>query len=253
MSEANYKRLIVLCCHAVFTGDEDDIGEEHWLLQPFQRSNPTIGKPSEHKTFMTHIAAAGLACKSDPGSLLVISGGRTTDFDRSEAEGYEASSFTLLHKFALGKPIPLEENATDSYQNLLFSILEFRRTTGSYPESITVITHAFKERRFLELHARAIKWPLARIRVQGINPPFTLEELQQAEEGEREHAYDAFASDPYGVRPPLADKRRARNWKSSVVGGLCADLEPVIRELLLWTGGKTGREIFPGRLPWEEA
>ena len=45
--------------------------------------------------------------------------------------------------------ILLEELATDSYQNLLFSILKHKIATGVYPYHITIVTHEFKRRRFL--------------------------------------------------------------------------------------------------------
>jgi len=42
----------------------------------------------------------------------------------------------------------VEEDATDSYQNLLFSIVKFKHITGRYPAKIVVVTHAFKQERF---------------------------------------------------------------------------------------------------------
>ena len=114
---------------------------------------------------------------------------------------------------------------------------------------MTVLTHAFKERRFLELHATAIKWPRSRLRVQGISPPFTLDELNQTQKGELERGYDLFVEDPYGVQSVLADKRKARRWDPQVVEDLA--VEPEVRELLGWTGGESGTAIYPGTLPWE--
>ena len=46
-----------------------------------------------------------------------------------------------------------EEFATDSFENLLFSICRFREITGSYPKEITVVSFSFKRRRFEMLHA----------------------------------------------------------------------------------------------------
>lgn len=104
---------------------------------------------------------------------MVFSGGRTNPevADLSEAQSY----FNALEhvKKDASDGILLEECATDSYQNLLFSILLFRQRYSYYPSDIIVITHAFKEHRFLHLHAKAIRWPFDRIRVLGINPPFT--------------------------------------------------------------------------------
>ena len=50
-----------------------------------------------------------------------------------------------------------ESHATDSYQNVLFSLLHFRRKTSSSPTHITIISHEFKRARFLELHIPAIR------------------------------------------------------------------------------------------------
>lgn len=45
--------------------------------------------------------------------------------------------------------ILLEEHATDSYQNLLFSVIAFRKAWGCYPKNVRVVTHAFKAKRFM--------------------------------------------------------------------------------------------------------
>ncbi|KAK5008880.1 hypothetical protein LTR28_003376 [Elasticomyces elasticus] len=149
--------------------------------------------------------------------------------------------------------IVLEESATDSYQNLLFSILAFRRIAGKYPRTVTVITHAFKERRFLELHAKAIHWPPHRIRLQGINPPFSAVELAEAVHGEQTRGYGAFERDLYGAGGVLAAKRKARNWdEEKTFPSLCQGVEGVVQRLLRWTGGSYGNEIFPEKLPWED-
>ncbi|KAK3113212.1 hypothetical protein LTR53_009725 [Teratosphaeriaceae sp. CCFEE 6253] len=215
------------------------MSEENWLLQVFQCADTSIHKPSEVMTFVDHIIA-GCSHAQDPSTLLVFSGGRTTASTRSEADGYLAVLETLIKCGRVPHPglkHSGEHRATDSYQNLLFSIMRFRDMVGWYPDSVTVITHAFKERRFLELHAPAIKWPSSRIRVQGMNPPFTLSELDQTQRLEYERAYKLFEADPYGDRAPLSEKRVARNWDPELAdaGG---NEEPVKR-LLAWEGGSS--------------
>lgn len=242
--------LVIVCCHAVYTGDGLNHAEDQWLLQDFQRSDPSTGKPSEHETFIAHIFAGMLAAKDRPQTLLMFSGGRTISADRSEAEGYEKIFLDLGKRFGSRPPHALENHATDSYQNLLFSILRFRQLTSHYPQLITVITHAFKERRFLELHAPAIKWPADRVRIQGINPPFTKAELEETERLSSERAFRLFEEDPYGVRSPLADKRLARNWKESEMLEAFSCLDVEVQSLLRWRGDD-GEDIFSGRLPWE--
>jgi hypothetical protein len=192
--------------------------------------------------------------------MIIFSGGRTTSLSanptsRSEAEGYALILLNLARNnpslFSREMQFALETHATDSYQNLLFSILRFRQLTGSYPRDVTVITHAFKQARFLEQHAPAIKWPAHRIRVAGLNPPFSAVELEEVVEGEKARAYDLFAEDPYAMRGVLAEKRLARNWeaaKANVFLGYGLGRE--VAGLLEWNGGVSGWERYPGRLPW---
>jgi hypothetical protein len=186
--------------------------------------------------------------------MLIFSGGTTTkERVRSEADGYQTVYLGLFGKVHAGiERHETEQYATDSYQNLLFSILRFRKLVGRYPEFVTVITHAFKEERFLTLHAPAIKWPVHRIRVQGINPPFTLEELRETENGEMERGFGRFEKDLYGVHDMLDGKRRARNWDPRIAEAVYGNLEPEVTDLLNWNGTMTGLDIFPGKLPWEE-
>lgn len=250
--------LVLVCCHGIFMGESAGYADEHnWILQPFSRSDSMLNKPGEHETFVAHIVTAAMQVHNNPTALLIFSGGKTTTAPRSEAESY---AMILKHivdtnaaLFPAGVRYALETYATDSYQNLIFSIIRFRQLTGAYPRNITVVTHAFKERRFLELHAPAIKWPNHRIRVQGLNPPFTLDELNNTQKGEHERAYMVFASDPYGVRMPLSQKRLARMWhaeKAHVFLGF--RLESEVMGLLTWQGGVSGWETYPNRLPWED-
>ena len=178
--------LVILCCHAVYYGTlgSDPRDENNWALKPFQRSTAT--KSGEHETFLQHAFAAVQLSNAD--TLIAFSGGPTDSNypDLSEARSYLNAFGDWCAAIGLevpkvaraggsGEGILLEERATDSYQNVLFSILAFRRRTGYYPEQLTIITHAFKNDRFLHLHSRALKWPAERVKVLGINPPFTRE------------------------------------------------------------------------------
>ena len=252
---AKCRDLIIVCCHATYLGDGQTHPEESdWLLEEFQRSKPSTGKPSEHETFIQHIITGAFMLENNPLAMLCFSGGTTTkERVRSEADGYETVYLGLFGKVHAGiERHVTEQYSTDSYQNLLFSILRFRTLVGRYPEFVTVITHAFKEERFLTLHAPAIKWPVHRIRVQGINPPFTLDELRETENGEMERGFGRFEKDLYGVHDMLDGKRRARNWDPRVAEAVYGGLEPVVTDLLNWNGSMTGLDIFPGKLPWEE-
>jgi len=63
-----------------------------------------------------------------------------------------------MEKFLLERVIS-EEFARDSYENFLFSLCRFYEITERYPEKITVIGFGFKERRFIDLHRKAIRFP----------------------------------------------------------------------------------------------
>lgn len=254
--------LVLVCCHATYTGGNPD-DESSWILQAFQKSDPATGKRGEHLTFLEHIQTAASIVAQDRTALLIFSGGKTqSQVDLTEAESYaqvcngsiktteavrgtdEASSIAAR--------IHTETHATDSFQNLLFSLLRFRRLTDAYPARITILTHAFKSRRFLELHGPALKYPASDLRVLGINPPFTLDELEDVQKGEMLRGYDLFARDLYGVREPLCGKRKARGWVRDVSNeSLAEGLEGEVVRLLEWDGGEGGKEVFGERLPWE--
>ncbi|KAF2812137.1 uncharacterized protein BDZ99DRAFT_507552 [Mytilinidion resinicola] len=269
--EPNYDNtttLVIVCCHAIFTPDPSlpsfplysPYSESNWLLAPFQRSNPSSGKPSEHETFLAHLAAGLDALTTEAWTrqtLLVLSGGATKQdvTELSEARSYyHAALATSLAAGERGGGFPtrafeegrilLEEYATDSYQNLLFPILLFRRRTGRYPKQIRVVTHAFKARRFLELHARAIRWPKDRVRVQGIDPVMSAQELAETAEGEEKLGYGPWVDDSYGVGEVLAKKRKGRGWDEEVVKEIGEGLEESVKVLL---GGKEPDD----ELPWE--
>lgn len=75
-----------------------------------------------------------------------------------------------------------EDDALDSYQNLLFSIARFHEYTGRYPVRITVVGYEMKRRRFNELHRAGIRWPEGRFHYIGIDAMG--QDIAQAREGE---------------------------------------------------------------------
>lgn len=210
---------------------------------------------------MQHITA-GASFLRKPSSLLVFSGGKT-NLNSEIAEASSYSEILLYHQHLHGSAIQeaiLQERtvaecwATDSYQNLLFSIIYFWKTVGRWPESITVITHAFKQDRFLQCHADALRWPRGKIRVQGINPPFTDEELRDVMRSEAK-CKKQFEQDPYGASEPLAGKRQQRRWDGKAMEGVLGsvldeDVKAQLKKLLEWKGGSSGKEIYPHILPW---
>ncbi|KAH7396810.1 hypothetical protein DE146DRAFT_51643 [Phaeosphaeria sp. MPI-PUGE-AT-0046c] len=270
-NHSRFEDLIIVCCHAIYLPDADSpsfplqspYDERNWLLAPFQISDPATGKPGEHPTFLAH-AQAGLdaltICPSNNSlekNLLILSGGVTKSSTTPMSEARSYYNACLANGLASGHlgggkarslfnqgRILLEEHATDSLQNLLFSILLFRRTTGHYPRHIRIISHAFKARRILELHAPALRWPEKRIQVQGIDPVMSMQELDATLEGEERFGYALWEGDALGKGEKLSRKRRERGWDGAVVEKLVEGLEAGVREVV--------EGEMPERLPWEE-
>ncbi|KAK8219076.1 hypothetical protein IWZ01DRAFT_173631 [Phyllosticta capitalensis] len=258
--------LVIVACHAIFLGQPDspdcDIYDaQQWHLQSFQKPTGTI--PGEHETFLQHIYAglSALAYGSISRDSVLVFSGAATALDvtgLTEAQSYFNAAVALTQRLGQGHPFAecfksrtfLDENATDSYQNLLFSILKFRRHFGHYPRTVRVITHAFKTKRFLDLHAKAIRWPSDRIHVQGIDPVSRSVDHAQNVDGESKRGLSAWMQDLYGMHPPLADKRVARGWQPSVLHDLGEGLEDDVKALLAYDGGKDGNRPFEGPLPW---
>jgi hypothetical protein len=274
IKRANYsgfEDLIIVCCHAIYTpsADSDDFplhtphDERNWLLAPFQKSDPETGKPGEYSTFIAHAQAGIDALIVNPTNadletnILIFSGGPTKrpTTEMSEARSYYHAALAnelaqghlgggRTHSLFTRGRILLEEHATDSLQNLLFSILLFRQKTGHYPRSIRLVTHAFKSKRFLDLHAPAIRWPAQRMQVQGIDPVMSGQELESTLKGEEEFGVKLWKADPLAAGEKLSGKRKQRGWDGSAVEDLVEGLEEGVRELV------EGR--VPEKVPWED-
>ena len=147
--------FLISIVHAICLLNSNPYQESSWLLKPFQRSDPSTGKPGEHETFLLHIQAAVNSLRRE-GTVLVFSGAKTErDAPLSEAASYRnvlmqcfGESDFVQQAMADGR-ILCEDAATDSYQNLLFSLIQYYEVREQWPNMITVITHAFKENRFL--------------------------------------------------------------------------------------------------------
>lgn len=102
--------------------------------------------------------------------------------------------------------IGLELYARDSFENIQFSLYQFYKIFGRYPVHVTVVGWEFKRERF-GLHARTIGIPTFRFSYSGCNNPTN---LKRALLGEG-RTLSEFKLNPTGDKPPLSDKRKARN------------------------------------------
>ena len=247
------------------------------LIEPFQAG--------ETPTFISHIKAGLENLASDNTRLLFFSGGATK---RNKTSLSEATSYRNLalandlfgHPASLASRILTDDNATDSFQNVLLPLVEFsfhaaqyqevekpedqnKKKSRTFPEHLTIIGHGFKCRRFEELHLPAVRWPKdpVRFRYVGIDPPMDEKKKIEVLNGEMLRGYGAWQKDLYGAGEVLANKRKARGWTADKK----KDLETVVRRgwqhsafkddilaLLMWNGGASGQELYPGRLPWAE-
>lgn len=196
------------------------------------------------ESFLEHIRLGVVQAASDPDAMLLFSGGKTRKDagPRAEAMGYwmvaEAKNW-YGHPNVRDRAFT-EENARDSFENVLFGLCRFYELTGHYPTSILVVGYDFKRERFVDEHRLAVRWPSRRFEYVG-TPALT----PNAEVGEA-LTIEEFRLDPYGCSGDLAKKRAARD--PFVVGGntgeRCPDMKALIQHC--------GPELFNGWLPWDE-
>ncbi len=241
---ADARHLILVAGHAVYTASSRSAAairrEENWYLEPYQRG--------QLATMLEHIKRGVALASSDNASLLVFSGGetRTKAGPRSEASSYweAAAALDWFGSPGVGSRALLEVQARDSLENLLFSLCRFRQASGRYPSHVTVVSFAFKRRRFVELHRAAVRFPLSRFAFVGIDPPGMRLDVASSE---LSHSVKPFERDPYGcAQPELRAKRAARNPFRRSVGYPAAESCPELAELLAYCG----HAYFNGPLPW---
>ena len=153
---------VIVAGHAVIVRDKNLTADSSWHLLDFQRGEPPF--------YIGHVRAAVEAAAADPDSLLFFSGGptRREAGPRSEAESYYriAMHYAWFGQIAVAARAILEDFSRDSFENLLFGICRFREFAGRYPDRVTMVSWAFKERRF-GLHREAIGYPAERFTYLG--------------------------------------------------------------------------------------
>ncbi|KAI9849919.1 MAG: hypothetical protein M1837_000133 [Sclerophora amabilis] len=151
--------------------------------------------------------------------------------------------------------ITYEPDSLDSHQNLLFPLLQYRRLTRRFPTHITLISHAFKQRRFTEIHRAAIHWPLERFSFLGLDPPKEVTDPDELRAGEEERGWGLWCRDWYGAGEQLSAKKKARDpWgvqgEEGVEGLVKRErwgvLETGVVELVTWKN----EQLFEGQTPW---
>ncbi|TLD23811.1 hypothetical protein PspLS_06740 [Pyricularia sp. CBS 133598] len=243
--------LIIVCGHGIWQGGpQHGHDEAEWLIENYKRG--------ETPTFIEHIKAGLEAVAQDSRAVLAFSGGPTWKETRlSEARSYanlaaaneyfgciplsgETAGTHPLSPIPLSTRIILEEQALDSYYNVLFAIIAFWRKFQTWPEKLTVVSHAFKKARIVDAHCAAIGFPLEHVHYIGINPPNLPQWLLAAQDlpisaaspdnnvtigtGDEKSTEEKanmmrgvaevigqWIEDPHGAGDALAGKRNARN------------------------------------------
>ncbi len=203
-----FTELILVPGHAVWNLRDDPECDSSWFLKPFQNGEP--------KYFIEHIRAGVEVAAQRQNSLLMFSGAATDAAagPLTEALGYWmiADWYRWWNQPGVRGRAVLEEHALDSFQNVLFGLHRFRELAGDWPQRVTVCGWGFKQRRIAELHRQALGWTRPFDYVAVNDPP----ELSEASRRE-EITCAEFEADPWGERPPIAEKRRSRASLGRVV------------------------------------
>ena len=229
------KSLVLVAGHAIpYRFDRLD-RDDGWYMKSFQAG--------EGPLHLDHVKRGVEIAAQQADRLLVFGGGQTDAAagPRSEGQGYwlAADHFDWFGHQGVRERATTEEFSLDSFQNLLYGICRYREVAGGYPDGIIVVGWSFKGARF-DLHRRALRFPEARFRYEGVNDPPTLEENLPFEKARAA----LFERDPYGVTAETARKREARNVFRRRHGyrESCPELAALLAH--------RGPDLFAGPLPW---
>jgi hypothetical protein len=130
-----------------------------------------------------------------------------------------------------------------------------------YPKHLTLISHAFKRRRFVDLHLPAVHYPSTADRLEyiGIDPPMDETKRAAVEAGERFRGIEAWQQDPYGTGQVLTRKRRVRGWTEDREQRFWTDLREaldasrgngLLEVLDVFRNQKETLVVPPTKMPW---
>lgn len=197
----DFRHLVLVPGHAVWSLRGDPLKDGSWYLKPYQNSEP--------RYFVEHIRAGVAVAAADGAAMLMFSGGATEEAAGpvSEALGYWkiAEHFGWWGFDVAGRAFT-EDYALDSILNLLYGLYRFEQITGRWPDRVTVCGWGFKRRRIAELHRKALKWA-REFAYSAVNDPPNLEEVR----GREAVTCNQFEDDPFGLGTPIAEKRMGRN------------------------------------------
>lgn len=230
--------LIVLGCNAINLGRDyrDPFAERNWVLLSYQAGDPQF--------YQKQMAEAVRLAAAHPQSLLVVSGGQTRPEggQRSESGSYlrVMDAIGWWGQPAARQRCTTEEFATDSFQNLLFSICRFHEVVGRYPERVCMVGWGFKAAR-ADFHRATLRWPADRFVYAGCCEP---DDLATARANEAA-VLAQFRDDPFGTGPVLGPKRDGRNpfRRTPPYALSCPELAGLLAH--------RGPAPYPHALPWE--
>lgn len=167
----------------------------------------------ERSIVCSHVLRVSDSESASDWLLTTPSGPTRKETSLSEAQSYAniASANSHWELPVSASRILVEERALDSYQNILFSLTLFYSRFLTWPEHVTIISHAFKRPRLIDGHCGAIGLPLERVTFVGIDPEsMKTGEKQGAIQGVKMAVGD-WESDPHGRGDKLRGKRKGRN------------------------------------------
>ncbi|PKI84968.1 hypothetical protein MVES_001392 [Malassezia vespertilionis] len=290
--DALLTHLVVVAGHAIWKGgDLDGVhNDENWFLERYQRGgsvntfvehikkglevavNDTTsllvfsGGQTRNQAWTTEAESYYRLALQLPTTLPTwpISSGRITSKAAFAPLSADAPSTMASTSPSVIQPVDTlpdlanirmttEDFALDSFQNLLFSIARFREYTGTYPEKITVVGYKFKEQRFKDLHAKAMRWDANKLAKDGEKRfhYIGIDDERQLHAQEKDNAYSLFAKDLYGCHGKLLDKRRKRNTSRRIPPYINSAYE--IAGLVDWCPADNAglQGLYPYSLPWD--